>query len=49
MQLRGGQALITCGSSEIGRAVALALAEAGAAGVAVDYVPSSLQRGARDV
>jgi NAD(P)-dependent dehydrogenase (short-subunit alcohol dehydrogenase family) len=37
MQLRGVQALITSGSSEIGRAVAVALAELGAAGVAMDY------------
>src|SRR5438552_270136 len=37
MELRGVQALITGGSSGIGRAVALALAEAGAGAVAVDY------------
>jgi 3-oxoacyl-[acyl-carrier protein] reductase len=37
VELRGVQALITGGSSGIGRAVALALADAGAEAVAVDY------------
>src|ERR671923_44831 len=37
VELRGVQALITGGSSGIGRAVALALADAGAGAVAVDY------------